>query len=162
MEKLGVTISLTPGYRPQSSGQVERMNQELGRFLRSHCQGEWARFLPWAEYGQNSQRHSSTGLTPFQCVLGNHPALAPWTVSQPAAPAVDEWFRRTEEVWNDAHMTLQCAIHHQKEQADRNRSEALGFQPGDLIWLSTRNLLGTVTPSNHGFHKYFGTKSSRV
>ena len=35
MEKLGVTVSLTSGYRPQSNGQVERINQELGRFLRS-------------------------------------------------------------------------------------------------------------------------------
>jgi hypothetical protein len=75
---------------------------------------------------------------------------------------VDEWFRRAEEVWNDAHMTLQCSIHHQKEQADRNRSEALVFHPGDLFWLSTRNLLGTVTPSNYGFQKYFVTKYIRV
>jgi hypothetical protein len=53
MEKLWFTVSLTSGYRPQSNGQVKRMNPELGRFLRSHCQdrqGEWARFLPCAEY----------------------------------------------------------------------------------------------------------------
>jgi hypothetical protein len=64
MEKFGVTVSLTSGYRPQSNRQVERMNQEMGRFLRSHCQdwqGEWARFLPWAEYAQNSLWHSSSG-----------------------------------------------------------------------------------------------------
>jgi hypothetical protein len=36
MEKLGV--SLTSRYRPQSNGKVERMNEELGRFLRSQCQ----------------------------------------------------------------------------------------------------------------------------
>jgi hypothetical protein len=36
MEKLGVMVSLTSRYWPQSNGQVERMNQELGRFLRSH------------------------------------------------------------------------------------------------------------------------------
>ena len=45
----GVTVSLTSKYRPPSNGLVERMNQELGRFLRIHCQdrqGEWARFLP--------------------------------------------------------------------------------------------------------------------
>lgn len=56
MEKLGVTVSLTSGYQPQSNGQLESMNQDLGRFLRSHCQdrqGEWAWFLPWAEYTQN-------------------------------------------------------------------------------------------------------------
>lgn len=53
MEKLGVMVSLTSGHRSQSNGQVERTNQEMRRILRSHCQdwqGEWAQFLPWAEY----------------------------------------------------------------------------------------------------------------
>eukprot|EP00063_Salmo_salar_P006973 XP_013981808.1 PREDICTED: uncharacterized protein LOC106561928 [Salmo salar] len=31
MEKLGTTVSLTSGYRPQSNGQRDRTNQELGR-----------------------------------------------------------------------------------------------------------------------------------
>lgn len=58
MEKLG--ISVTSGYHPQANGQVERANQEVGRFLRAYCsssQENWARFLPWAEYAQNSLRH---------------------------------------------------------------------------------------------------------
>ena len=51
MEKLGVTVSLSSGYRSQFNRQVERMNQELGRFLRSHClDRQWAQFLPWPEY----------------------------------------------------------------------------------------------------------------
>ncbi|KAM9442934.1 olfactory receptor 6N1-like [Salvelinus alpinus] len=57
----------------------------------------------------NSLRHTYTGLTPFQCVLGYYLALAPRTLNQTAAPAVDEWFRRAE-VWNAAHMRLQPAV----------------------------------------------------
>jgi hypothetical protein len=34
MERLGVSVSLTSGYHPESNGQVERVNQEVGRFLR--------------------------------------------------------------------------------------------------------------------------------
>ena len=62
MERLGVSVSLTSGYHPESNGQVERVNQDMGRFLRSYCQdrlGEWARFVSWSEMAQNSLRHSS-------------------------------------------------------------------------------------------------------
>ncbi|KAI2645023.1 Retrotransposon-derived protein PEG10 [Labeo rohita] len=63
-----------------ANGQVERLNQELARFLRSYChdhQEDWSRYLFWAEYAQNSLRKPSTHLTPFQCVLGFQPPLLP-------------------------------------------------------------------------------------
>ncbi|KAI2646374.1 Transposon Tf2-9 polyprotein [Labeo rohita] len=55
----------------QTSGQTERKIQELGCYLRAYCQDDqhsWSRFLPWAEYAQNSLRQDTTGLTPFQCL----------------------------------------------------------------------------------------------
>ncbi len=47
----------TSGCHPESNGQVERLNQEIGCYLRSYCskeQDKWSDFLPWAEYAQNS------------------------------------------------------------------------------------------------------------
>lgn len=46
MEKLGATVSLAFGYRPQSNGQMEKNNQKLWRFLRSHCQDRQAEWEP--------------------------------------------------------------------------------------------------------------------
>lgn len=73
MELLGVSVSLTLGFHPESNGQVERVNQDVGRFLWSNCQdrpGEWAAFMPWAEIAQNSLLHSSTNLSPSSAYWG--------------------------------------------------------------------------------------------
>ncbi|KAK3558896.1 hypothetical protein QTP86_032157, partial [Hemibagrus guttatus] len=110
--RLGIGVSLSSGYHPQSNGQAERLNQEIGQFLRSYCSREqqrWSEFLPWAEYAQNSLIHSSTGLTPFQCVLGYQPPLFPWLGEPSNVPAVEEWYRQSQEV-------------------------------GQRVWLSTQNL----------------------
>lgn len=112
-KQLDINVSLTSGNHPQSNGQVERLNQEIGRYLRTYCSREqkrWAEFLPWAEYAQNSLTHSSTGMTPFQCVLGYQPPLFPWSGEPSSVPAVDEWIRRSERVWDSAHVRLQRAV----------------------------------------------------
>ncbi len=47
---LGVTVSLSSGYHPQTDGQTERKIQVLGRHLRSYCSNDlhsWSCFLPW-------------------------------------------------------------------------------------------------------------------
>ncbi|KAL0148420.1 hypothetical protein M9458_056230 [Cirrhinus mrigala] len=109
---LGVSISLSSGYHPETNGQTERKIQEICRYLRSYChnhQESWNQYLPWAEYAQNSLRQETTGLTPFQCVLGYQPPLFPWNDEPSSVPAVDYWFRESE-------------------------------RPGELVWLSTRDI----------------------
>ncbi|KAK1784435.1 hypothetical protein P4O66_001579 [Electrophorus voltai] len=79
--KLNITVSLTSSYHPQANGQVKRMNQELGKFLRLYSQQNpetWSTYLAWTEYVQNSLCHAGTGLTLFECVLGYQPPLCMW------------------------------------------------------------------------------------
>lgn len=69
MEKLGVAISLTYGYHPQSNDHVEHANQEVGRFLRAYCynnQEDWAKVCPELPVTLSNKTHSfpvSVGLS---------------------------------------------------------------------------------------------------
>ncbi|KAK3563921.1 hypothetical protein QTP86_004863 [Hemibagrus guttatus] len=132
-DQLGINISLSTGYHPQSNGQAERLNLEIGRFLRSYCSREhhWSEFLPWAEYAQNSLTHFSMGLTPFQCVLGYQPPLFPWSGEPSDIPAVAEWSRLSQEGWEWAHVCL---------HDDRRRRPHSSYTVGQNMWLSTHNL----------------------
>lgn len=67
----------------------------------------------WAEYAQKE----TTGLTPFQCIVGYKPPLFPWSGEPTNVPAIMDWLTQSEEVWNQTYWHLQCAIRRQKGQA---------------------------------------------
>ncbi len=140
---LGVTMSLSSRNHPLTNGQAERKIQEIGRFLRTFCHGHqdsWNQFIDWAEYPQNSLRQPSTGFTPFQCVLGYQPPLFPWSGEPLEIPSVDYWFWESERVWDEAHHQLKRAVRRRKMTANLRRSEAPYYQPGQKVWLSTRDI----------------------
>ncbi|KAK3565333.1 hypothetical protein QTP86_006198 [Hemibagrus guttatus] len=80
------------------------------------------------------------GLTPFQCMLGYQLPLFPWSGEPSDVPAVEEWYRRSQEVWERAHVRLQRAVCRQRIQADRRCRPHPSYQVGQKVWLSTRNL----------------------
>ncbi|KAK3543641.1 hypothetical protein QTP70_025987 [Hemibagrus guttatus] len=114
--------------------------RSVGSSGHSREQHWWSEFLPWAEYAQNSLIHSSMGLTPFQCVLGYQPPLFPWSGELSNVPAVEEWYRQSQEVWERAHVRLQRAVRRQRIQADRHRRPHPSYKVGQRFWLSMRNL----------------------
>lgn len=89
-----------------------RVNQEISRYLQTCCadnQTDWDRYLPWVEYAQNSLKHSAnTG-----------------------APSIDEWFKKSEQVWENAHQHLERVTEERKQYADRRHSNAPQYKPGE-------------------------------
>lgn len=94
---LGISVSLSSGFHPQSNCQSKRLNQELETGLHLLCSrdpGIWARNVVWAEYAHNSLPSSAMGLTPFQTVYGYQPPLFSSQEAEVMVPSATALVRR--------------------------------------------------------------------
>src|SRR6266478_5830247 len=75
---LGVKLTPSTSYHPQTNGQTECMNQEIEVYLWvfvSHRQDDWADWLLLAEFAYNNKVHTATHQTPFELDTRQHPHL---------------------------------------------------------------------------------------
>ena len=73
---LGTKRKLSMAYHPQTDGQMERINQEIGTFLQHYVnyqQDDWTDWLATAEFSYNNKKHAATGKTPFELNFGRYP-----------------------------------------------------------------------------------------
>uniref|UniRef100_A0A3P9LBR3 Gypsy retrotransposon integrase-like protein 1 n=1 Tax=Oryzias latipes TaxID=8090 RepID=A0A3P9LBR3_ORYLA len=140
---LGATASLSSGFHPQTNGQTERTNQDLESALRCVCSqnpSSWSNHLSWIEYAHNSLVSSATGRSPFEAYLGYQPPLFPSEEVDLTVPSVADHIRRCRRVWSATRQSLLRATQRAKTSADRRRSPAPPYAPGQEVWLSTKDL----------------------
>uniref|UniRef100_A0A8C6LI56 Gypsy retrotransposon integrase-like protein 1 n=1 Tax=Nothobranchius furzeri TaxID=105023 RepID=A0A8C6LI56_NOTFU len=130
---LGARLALTSGFHPQTNGQCERMNQELGAMLHCVCATNptsWSNHLAWMEYAHSSHVSTATGQSPFEASLGYQPSLFP--LQSDSTITTPQFVRRARRAWTAAERNQQLA--------DRHRRPAPVYTPGQMVWLSSRDL----------------------
>ena len=96
---LGTKRKLSTAYHPQTDRQTERVNQEIGTFLRHYInyqQDNWTEWLAAAEFAYNDKKHAATGKTPFELNFGRHPWKGDLMV-QTELPRVEEFAKKLQE-----------------------------------------------------------------
>ncbi|KAI2650942.1 Transposon Ty3-I Gag-Pol polyprotein [Labeo rohita] len=96
--------------------------------------------LSSGNHSQTERKIQELGQPPLQRILGYQPPLFLWTEEPSEVPAVANWFRASERMWNLAHVHLQHALRRPKTFADALHSYTPTYHPGDKVWLSTRDL----------------------
>ena len=134
-QALGASVSLSSGYHPQTNGQTELANQDLGAALRCVTAlhpASWSTHLSWIEYAHNSLVCSATGMSPFMASNGFQPPLFPSQETDVAVPSVEEHLQRARRVWREARAALVRTAARNQRVADRHRTPAPDYQPGQI------------------------------
>uniref|UniRef100_A0A8C5QDX2 Integrase catalytic domain-containing protein n=1 Tax=Leptobrachium leishanense TaxID=445787 RepID=A0A8C5QDX2_9ANUR len=157
-KNVGIDLSFSSAYHPQTNGAAERANQNIEKYLRcfiSERQDNWSDLIPWAEYALNSAVSEATGHSPFFTVYGFDPPVLPATFPDTAIPALDEHLASLKETWGRVKRALEDSSGIQKIKADRHRRPAPVYQVGDRVWLSSRNIK-LLVPSMKLAPRYIG------
>uniref|UniRef100_A0A8C6LLE9 Gypsy retrotransposon integrase-like protein 1 n=1 Tax=Nothobranchius furzeri TaxID=105023 RepID=A0A8C6LLE9_NOTFU len=140
---VGASTSLSSRYHPQTNGQTERANQQLGRYLRCFASSQpstWPRYPLWAELSHNLQTSSATGLSPFETCYGCQPPLFGHQIPEVEVPAAQTLVRRCWFAWIRAHAAItRTNTEYSRQHHSRHRPGPV-FRSGDQVWLSSANL----------------------
>ena len=142
-ERFKIKRALSSAWHPQSDGQTERAHRTLEQILRCYIQSDeqqWENLLPAAELAYNCTVHNSTGLTPFEVMIGENPLRAVDLELQQLPPTTTPPMTRVfQQMVDKAAKHIAAAQAKQKHYADKNRREE-EFEVGEKVWLSTRNM----------------------
>ncbi|CAJ0941930.1 unnamed protein product [Ranitomeya imitator] len=132
---MGIDLSFSSAFHPQTNGQTERTNQTLETYLRcfvSADQDDWVSFLPLAEFALNNRASSATLVSPFFCNSGFHPRFSSGQVESSDCPGVDTVVDRLQQIWT--HVVDNLTLSQEKAQRFANRRCCVGprLRVGDL------------------------------
>jgi hypothetical protein len=146
---MGLKLKMSTSFRPQIDGQIKRVNLVIPQFLRNYVvvdQQDWVDHLKLVEFCYNNLKHSATGSTPFQMVMGKSPiVLTTWVAhGQPPSdanekvPMVTQFDEERRCLREMVKANFEKAHKWYKDFVDKSRRE-VNFEEGDEVWLNIKN-----------------------
>ncbi|MBW0555958.1 hypothetical protein O181_095673 [Austropuccinia psidii MF-1] len=144
--QLKISRDLSTSYHPETDGQTESLNQILEQYLWtyvSYHQDDWNTWLPLSEFAYNNSDHSSTKHSPFFTVYGRDPHFDSVHITQDT-PA-GKLSTKIQSVQKYVKRELEVSINRFKRYSDKSRASPPVLSPGDMIWISSKNIKSTRT-----------------
>jgi hypothetical protein len=145
----GIEGNSSTAYHPQTNGQTKHNNQELKMYLQIWCsyhQDNWHKWLRSVQFSYNNKAHSSTGISLFIAVDGQHPYNDYNLRRQVNIPAASKHAAQHEKTLQEVESALKDAKRRMKEQYNKHVHNHEPYKKGQLVWLDGRNLT-TKQPS---------------
>jgi len=144
---LGIRLSFSTAWHPQTDGQTEHVNQELNQFLRlfvNKQQNDWYNLLPIVEFQHNNHVHSATQQPPFLLDTGRIPHMGFEPSQAPSGlEMVNEFTERMKSTTEEAKSAICKAQEDMTRYYNRRRSPAPIFKPGDRVYLDVSDIRTT-------------------
>ncbi|WVZ76146.1 hypothetical protein U9M48_024144 [Paspalum notatum var. saurae] len=142
---LGTKLIRSSAYHPQTSGQVERVNQIIEDMLRAYAltySTKWDECLPLAEFAYNNSYQKSLNMAPFEALYGRR-CRTPLNWSEPGERVTfgPDLVTQAEEQVKFIQSNLKSAQSRQKSYSDRRR-RPLVFEKGDHVYLRVSPMKG--------------------
>ncbi|MBW0522914.1 hypothetical protein O181_062629 [Austropuccinia psidii MF-1] len=156
-QKLKISRDLSTAYHPEADGQTERVNQILEQYIQMYVcynQDDWNNWLPLAEFAYNNSDHSSTKQSPFFTVYGRDPQFDSVHITQDTPSG--KLSTKIQSVQKYVKRELEASINRFKRYADKSRASPPIFNPGDMVWLSSKNIKST-RPTKKLSERWLGT-----
>jgi len=132
---LGIRLSSSTAWHPQTDGQIERVNQELDQFLHlfvNERQNNWYDLLPIAEFQHNNHVHSMTQQPPFLLDTGRIPHMGFEPNQVPSGlETVNEFTERMKSATEETKSVICKAQEDMTQYYNRRRTPAPMYKPGD-------------------------------
>ena len=143
---MGTKIRFSTAFHPQTSGQVERVNQILEDMLRACVISfgmKWEDCLPFAEFSYNNSFQASAGKAPFEILYGRK-CRTPlnWSETGERQLLGNDLISEAEEMCKVIRENLKAAQSRQKSYYDGKHRD-LAFNIDDHVYLRVSPMKGT-------------------